>query len=248
MPLQRLAWLFLTLLLSTSAQAQELFIFGDDNYPPVIYLNKQQQTSGVLPQALEYFRKASGDNFTLKLYPWKRAYANAESGKGGVIGLSKTPPRELIFDFSEPIYNDNINVVVLIGSEFAFESLADLSGRKIGAQAGASYGSAVDAAIETQVIKVERDQSHNSRLKKLLHGRIDAAFIGNGQAGLDQLLEADPQLSKSRKRFIVLPNPLSHDPLYLAFPKSMAMQNFLTRFNQALLEGRSKGQLPPLTE
>ena len=246
MPMQLLAWLFLSLLLSGTSQARELLIFGDDNYPPVIYLNSQEQPSGVLPEALEYFRKTSDDSFTLKLYPWKRAYANAVSAKGGVIGISKTPSRELIFDFSEPIYNDNINVVVLKGHEFVFQSLKDLGGKKIGAQSGASYGSAVDAAIESKLIQVERDQSHNSRLKKLLHGRIDAAFIGNGQAGLNLLLEADPQLNKSREQFIVLPNPLSHDPLYLAFPKSMAMQSLLIRFNQALRQGRIKGELAPI--
>lgn len=226
-------------LCSTASLADPIKIFGDENYPPVIYLDAQQQPAGVLIDVLQQFERATGEQLDLQLYPWKRAYVSAEYAKGGVIGVSKNAPRELVFDFSDPIYNDDINIVVRKGSEFPFNNLNDLHGKKIGAQSGASYGAEADIAIESQLFEVERDQSQISRLRKLLHGRIDAAFIGNGHAGLDQLLDADPELKAQRAEFVILSKPLTRDELYLAFSKSLHMQDFLARFNQVMRDAKA---------
>ena len=237
--LNTLLGLLLASLCSAASLAEPIKIFGDENYPPVIYLDAQQQPTGVLVEVLHQFERATGETLDLQLYPWKRAYVSAEYAKGGVIGVSKTAPRELAFDFSEPIYNDDINVVVHKGREFPFTSLSDLHGKKIGAQSGASYGAEADIAIESQLFEVERDQSQVSRLRKLLHGRIDAAFIGNGHLGLSQLLDDDPELKAHRDEFVILSQPLTRDALYLAFSKSLHMQDFLTRFNQVMREARA---------
>lgn len=219
---------------SSLAHAEELLIYGDENYRPVIYLNDQGQPVGLLADVVKNYQAVSAEQVSLRLYPWKRAYANAEKATGGVIGLSKTAARLQLFDYSAPIYDDNINIVVLKGREFPFSTLSDLSGRKIGVQLGASYGSEVDAAIEDGTIMVEADVNHFSRMKKLLYGRIDAAFIGNGRFGLQVLLASDPQLAEHQDEFVILEQPLIHDQLYLGFAKSMHQQEFLERFNKVL--------------
>jgi polar amino acid transport system substrate-binding protein len=232
--------------LSVAAHAIDIKVFGDENYPPVIYRESAGQAGGVLPEVLRYVAKATGKPIELQLFPWKRSYTNAEMGLGGVIGVSKTDARMALFDFSEPIYEDNISVVVLRGHEFPFTGLADLKGKLIGTQLGASFGTEVDAAIDGGRIQVERELSHVSRMKKLLHGRIDAAFIGNGQVGLEGLIASDPELAANRDKFVALPTPLARDPLYLAFRKSMLMTSYLAEFNRALAEARSKHLLPGL--
>ena len=215
--------------------AEEVIIFGDNDYRPVIFRDAQGQSAGILSEVLRQFAQDSGTQVTIKLYPWKRAYTNAEKGLGGVIGVSRTPERMKRFDFSAPIYDDSINVVVLKGKEFPFNSLADLKGKIIGVQSGASYGSEVDAAIQSGQLSVEADQGHISRLNKLLHGRIEAAFIGNGQRGLQALLESDSRLAVNKDQFVVLPKPLAHDLLYLGFAKTMNKQALLDRFNRWLI-------------
>jgi ABC-type amino acid transport substrate-binding protein len=151
-----------------------------------------------------------------------------------------------IFDFSAPIYDDSINVVVLKGKEFPFNSLADLEGKIIGVQSGASYGSEVDAAIQSGKLTVEADQGHISRLNKLLHGRIEAAFIGNGQRGLQALLESDTRLAANKDQFVVLPRQLAHDLLYLGFAKTMNKQVLLENFNRWLIEAQENQTIDQL--
>jgi polar amino acid transport system substrate-binding protein len=245
-----LLWILLATPLATQVQASEtstITVFADENYPPVIYRDQQQPT-GFLADVLHYVAKAQGQPIQLILYPWKRAYVSAEYGKGGVVGVSKTAPRELLFDFSAPIYHDDILVVVMKGHEFAFENLNDLHGKKIGAQLGASYGTEADILINSQTLNVERDQSQTARLGKLLRGRIEAAFIGNGQAGLDALLNSDPELKAHRDEFVALHTPLTRDTLYLAFNKGMHMQDYLQRFNQTLKQARIEHKLPELAD
>ena len=238
--------LALLLAASGSVRADELKVFGDESYSGVIYRDAQGQAQGPLPNVLNYYAKVSGNAVTIELSPWKLAYSAALAGRGGVIGLSKTPERLLQFDYSAPVYYDDVVLVVLKGKEFPYEQLTDLRGKKIGAQLGASFGSAMDLAITQGVLQVERDQRHGARLKKLLHGRIDAAVIGNGREGLDWLVESDPELQGQRARFVVLPRPFVRRYLHLGFIKTMGQRAMLDEFDRVLREGRLRGELPAL--
>jgi polar amino acid transport system substrate-binding protein len=227
--------------------ADKLIIYGDDAYAPVIYA-KQGQVAGILPALFARLAKSTGDSYELVLLPWKRALREAERGQGGITNLSWNQERAKLFDFSDPIYDDDIQLVVLKGRAFAFADLSDLQGKTLGGLSGASYGEVVDKAIAAGLIRVERDPSQVSRLKKLLLGRMDAAIVGNGMAGLDTLLSADEQLSANRDKFSVLPQPLVRDPLYLAFAKSMQMKPALERFNKALAALKSSDEYRQLVE
>lgn len=224
----------LTLLhISGRAHAENLLVYGDEVYPPVIYMERGKP-AGILPAIFGELEKETGDNYELVLVPWKRALYEASFGNGGITNFSWNKDRASAYDFSESIYNDDIQLIVLKGREFDFKELADLKGKRVGGAAGASYGDEVDQAIEAGVIKVDRDPHQLSRLRKLLLGRIDVAFIGNGNAGFEQLLASDPDLSANRSKFVVLPKPLVRDPLFLAFEKSMNKKSALERFNKAL--------------
>lgn len=227
-----LSWLSLV---SAAYGANEIDVSGDDNYPPIIFLN-QQQPDGALPAILNEIGKQTGLRFRLQLYPWKRAYQTAVSGKSGLIGVSRNQEREQLFDFSEPLYFDDINLIAIKSRPVNFNSFDDLQNRRIGAQNGASFGEQADKEIAARHIELERDDSASSRLKKLLAGRLDLAIIGNGRAGLELLLKSDAMLNASRDQFVILARPLNQDPLYLAFPKAMKMQATLARINQAVLQ------------
>lgn len=115
-------------------------------------------------------------------------------------------------------------------------------------QLGASYGSEVDAAIGAGRILVEADQTHVARMRKLLHGRVDAAFLGNGRLGLKALLESDPELAAHQARFVILERPLVRDALYLGFAKSMNKRTLLAEFDRALQAARSQKRLSGLID
>ena len=218
------------------AQAQvpaQVLLYGDDNYPPVIY-QQGSETHGVLADLLRFVARDIRLPITLELYPWKRAYSLAAQGKAGIIGVSWNEERAQQFDYSDPIYRDDINVVVMKGREFAFARPQDLAGKRVGGQIGASYGNEADLALARADVVLERDTDQRARLRKLRAGRIDCALIGNGAEGFRQLISSDPELQARADDFVVLPVPLARDTLFLAFAKSQRMQPFLAQFNASL--------------
>ena len=222
--------------------AETLTILGDDAYPPIVHL-KAGKPAGVLPAILARAEKMTGDRYEIRLSPWKRAYDLAQRGEGGLIGVSYTKERAAFFDYSRPLYDDNILIVTLKGRSFPYSKLSDLKGKVIGGVNGASYGEEVDEAIAKGLFTVERDVSQAGRLRKLLADRLDAAFIGNGQAGFDNIVGSSEELRANRDRFTILPVALTKDPLHLAFAKSMGKRAALDRFDAALEQLQKSGEL-----
>jgi ABC-type amino acid transport substrate-binding protein len=222
--------------------AATVTVMGDDAYPPVAYL-ENGTPKGILVDILKKVEKITQDTYEVKLFPWKRSYELAARGEGGILGLSYTEERSKNFDYSRPLYEDNIQIVVLSGHAFSYSTLADLKGKKIGGVNGASYGQEVDEAIAKGLFSVDRDVSQIGRLKKLLVGRLDAAFIGNGQVGFDKLLNSAPELKNARNKFEILPVPLTKDQLHIAFAKSMNQKDVVERFDKAIDKLKKSGEL-----
>ncbi len=215
------------------ARAENLVVYGDDAYAPVIHL-VDGRPSGFLADLLRAAEAHSGDRYELRLVPWKRAYEMALRGQGGLIGVSATSERRERFDFSRPVYRDAIHVVVLNGREFEVRGLEDLRGRLIGGVIGASYGQTVDQAISNGLFRMDRDVGQPNRLRKLLAGRLDAALIGNGELGFEMAIDSQATLRSQRERFVMLPTPLVSDPLHLAFPKQLNQVGAIARFDAAM--------------
>ncbi len=218
-----------------TALAEKIVIYADEAYPPVIYLD-HDKIKGIFPDLFARLSKDTGDTYEFILVPWKRALQESMHGKGGITNFSLTKERANLYDFSEPIYTDSLQLVVIKGHEFAFKDVLDLKGKIVGGNAGASFGEEVDQAITDGVFVMERDPHQLSRMLKLLHGRMDVAIIGNGIESFELLLSSNPELAKNRSKFIILPHPLTNDFLHLAFIKSMNMKPALTRFNKALID------------
>lgn len=232
---------------STQLHAENLLVFGDDSYFPVVHV-KGGQPAGVLPAILKAAQAITGDTYVLQLSPWKRAYELAARAEGGVIGVSFNTERAKNFDFSKPIYDDDIQIVTLKSHPLVYNTLDDLRGKVIGGVLGASYGDDVDKAIADGLFTVDRDVGQAGRLRKLLAQRLDAAFIGNGAAGLEGVLNSVEELRANRDKFRVLPKPLTRDPLHLAFAKTMKKQAALARFDAAIEKMRKSGQLKRLSD
>lgn len=224
------------------AQAETLVVLGGDSFAPTSYLDRGQP-AGTLIDILKKVAEKTGDHYEIRLYPWKRAYEYAVRGEGAIVGLSMTPPRQEIFDFSEPLQHNELQLVVVKGSEFPFARLSDLKGRNIGGGSGVSYGPEVDSAIASGVFVMVSDTDASARLQKVLLGTLDAAIIGHGMPGLDWLVKSHPRLQARRDELTVLPKPLARDPLYLATAKTMQKKDALERLNKALVELQRSGQL-----
>jgi len=229
-----------------ACHAEAIVVFGNEYKPPKILL-KNNVPSGILVDILQSIGKETGQTFDIRLYPWKRALHLAVEGHGGIVSISMTRERLQLFDFSDPIYYDQILLVTKKGKEFHYESMMDLKGKTLGTPYGASYGDEFEAA-KNVVFKIDEDSTSIQRLKKLLAGRIDVALINPGYAALLKTLHDDPELSARASEFAVLEHPFRNDPNYLAFPKSMHMQVFLSKFNQALHNAEKQGVIQKIID
>jgi polar amino acid transport system substrate-binding protein len=238
----RALWVLCLGWVAAGLHAETLVVFGGDTFAPSTYL-LQGKPAGNLVDILKKVSEKTGDTYQIRLYPWKRAYDYALRGDGAILGLSMTPERQELFDFSEPIYYNELQLVVVKGNEFAYNKFEDLKDRSVGGGTGVSYGPEVDQAIASGAFVLDRDSDATARLQRVLVGQLQVAIIGHGMQGLEYLVQGHPRLSKRRGELSVLPKPLARDPLYLAAPKGMQKKEVLARFSKALHELQRSGQL-----
>ncbi|MES2947996.1 MAG: transporter substrate-binding domain-containing protein [Pseudomonadota bacterium] len=244
--LRALVWMA-SLAVGASAWAADVDVFGSDYSIPKAYV-QNGENKGVLVDILKYVdERLPHHQFTVKLAPWSRAYKSAVDGEGGIVGISKTAEREVLFDYSESLYTDNVMIVVLAGKAFDFKGVADLHGKTIGIGRRGSYGDAFDNAHKAGLFRLEEDSGPDSRLRKLLAGRMDGGLFNGGTAGFLQVLQQDRELYAQRDKFEVLPVPLKIDPNYLAFAKGMHQQDLLNEVNKILRLGHANGDLARIT-
>jgi polar amino acid transport system substrate-binding protein len=189
-------------------------VFGSDNLPPKCWSENGKPRGYAIDAAAEALRRA-GFTVDVKLEPWIRAIEDTKAGRGFITHFSKTPERERLFDFSHPLVYDRIVVVVRKGSEFPFAGMPDLAGKTVGVLRGVAYGGGWTAALPS--FTQEEDTDAAARLGKLTRGRLDAAVLSSGAAGLKI---ASEQAGLDPAQFSILPVPILDDPNYLALAKS----------------------------
>lgn len=247
-----LALLLFLLLPAQPSLAEEIRITGNEARAPKIFNDRNGAAQGILVEIMRHVQQETGYNFTYTLYPWARAYKSAVNGEAGIIGLSVSKERQAIFDYAnEPLFYDELVLVVKAGKEFPFSSISDLTGKSIGVCRGCSYGEAYEQAVRDKVFEPVQGDTPTAQLAMLLVDRIDAVLIPVGRAGLEDALRgksAGIDLLKHRDKFVILPKPFARDPNYLAFAKSMEKRKLLARVDQVLKKGHESGAIQRLTD
>lgn len=236
------------LLFGTGAFGEEITILGNDYSAPKIYMDGETP-AGILTDIVAYLDQQMPDyQLTIKLYPWVRAYENAVEGNGGIIGLSMTAERLKLFDYSEPVYYDEVVIVVLKGQEFPFNAIEDLQGKTIGIGRGGSFGEEYEKAKQAGLFTIEEDSGPVMRLKKLLAKRMDCAFINPGEPALRYTVKQDKELLQHKEEFVILSRPFKRDPNFLGFSKKMGMTDFLQAFNAELKKAYESGAIQKIID
>lgn len=221
--------------------AEEIVILGNGYKIPKIYL-EEGEPRGILIDIADYVDQQMEEyTFKFQLYPWPRAYQGALRERGGIIGLSKTRERLAVFDYSDPVFYDDVIIVVKRGREFSFNTITDLENKVVGIGRGGSFGDDFEQGKRAGLFIVEEDNGPISRLRKVLAGRLDCALLSPGISSFYQLAAQDDILSKRIDDFVILPKPFKRDPNFLGFKKSLKMQPFLQEFNQVLKTGYENG-------
>ena len=205
----------------------------DADNPPFMF-SRGGYALGLYPALLRSALGRCHPNVRVEARPWKRAFVEIDKAQAGVGGLYKNAERLAKYDFSDPIYAENIAVYYRRARPLVFHSVTDLYGKTVGVLRGWTYGDVFDAAVRAGSIVVEEVSSDRSNFLKLKDGRVDAvlAVEESGKVNL-----AAPEIFGIDQA----PTYLASYPVHLAFNKRAAKTELLACFNKALLDMKRDG-------
>jgi polar amino acid transport system substrate-binding protein len=217
----------LLVLASTFVAAQEAVrIEVDDGNPPFMYA-RGGKAAGLYPALLRAVFDTMHVPLALDAKPWRRALTELDAGTVGVGGIYKTEERARKYDYSEPLFVEQIVVCDNRRKPVGFKALPDLYGKRIGLLNGWSYGDTFDQVRKAGRLIGEEVRTDALNFAKLQLGRLDAVLIIKEAAAV--LLEDGnyPEVQCAAE-------PLVQNPTYLAFHKNAHRQELLQAFDKAL--------------
>jgi polar amino acid transport system substrate-binding protein len=208
----------------------------DESNPPFMYKDKGSgDVLGLYPAIVEALFDKVGEDVSVVAYPWKRLLLLSEVGEVGVAGIYKNSKRQLIYDYSDPIYEERIVVFMRHDGVFPFQAVEDLKEKRIGVIRGWSYGDSFDSARKNNLFVTENSISDEYNFKKLALGRLDCVLaIDLSGELLLQKLELQNDIVASRIPLIV-------NPTYIAFSKESNKGNLIQMLNNAITELKAEG-------
>lgn len=169
----------------------------------------------VLP-LLNLLAQAAGWRWDLQFAPMARVLALLERGDCLAFGLGRTPARDGLLAFSDPLFSSRVWPVYRRGRALQVRSLADLQGRTVCLSRAASYGAQVDAAKGRDFRVEYADGDPRSRLRMLLADRCDVALMTHRSAdpaALERRLREEGGLPL---QVDIGPVPLVSEPVHIA--------------------------------
>lgn len=234
MPARRLALVLAGACCAASA-APSIYITTDRTVPAVIVLRATSQPT--LIERVHDVATRAGIAYTIRQYPWKRAYAVAlERQDGCVYATSRTPEREAQFKWIGPLYERTWVLAGRAGQDYQVRTLDDARKYRIGTFAG----DAGHEYLRSRGFNVDPAQVDNANPPKLLLGRIDLWVSATSSNG--------PEFYPYYPHAIVPVLKFNTVGLYLACNKGVP-DEVVTRMNAAVVAmHRDLGRMERRTE
>jgi len=126
-----------------------LIVATDATFPPMEMVDRNKQIVGFDIDLLNAAAKEAGFKVEFKNTAWDGIFAGLPAGKYDAVisSVTITPERLKVYDFSEPYIN--AGQVLVVAKTLKVNSLAQMKGKKVGAQIGTT------GAMETKKAGVE---------------------------------------------------------------------------------------------
>jgi polar amino acid transport system substrate-binding protein len=136
---------------------------------------KTNGLTGAMIDIAHAVARRAGFPISLAVTPFSALIPSITARKIDMIAAAmlRTPEREKVVAFSEPVYAYGGAVVARTGDGLAYTSLADLKGLRVGAQVGTRFVEQLDKA---GVSGVKTYDSLSDILRDLRLGRLDVAY------------------------------------------------------------------------
>ncbi len=202
-------------------------------YSPYIKETKNGKIDGIAVRRVNEAFCRMGQNISLNMRPWKRAYSEAQSNMADAIfTIFKTPERELLFDFSKNYIVIQKNILAVRKASQKMTStpndLSELKKYELDYVRGYSLGSKLDN-IKGKYIPLNGASTDPSMLiRKLLKSRFDALILDKSV-----LIYNLNNLDLKNDVRIIAP-PVQEVPSYIAFPKKRGLAGVRDQFDKAI--------------
>lgn len=210
-----------------------------DNYPPYT-ITEGGKVSGIFAEVLDASLKKSGASVQYEVIPWARATAMTEAGEVMAnVPLFKTPEREVIFAYSDPVVDATNKIFIRKGGKIPvdlnWKTYADFKPYKFGGTAGYWY----EEGFKKAGVPLELVTKDEQNVQKLAAGRIDA-FIADELAGWTLIKKILPG---KEGEFTTVNKPESVSPLHVISGKKTANSaKFIEAVNDGLKKLKASGE------
>jgi polar amino acid transport system substrate-binding protein len=169
----------ISVLLSGYAFAEKVTL-GNGEWKP--YQSKDLKEGGFCTDVVKKAFKKAGIDTEFKWYgdSWKRAYFDAKNNTmdGTLVWAYKKERADEMYYSKGAVLSGKKDYIFFLKSGKQFNTPEDIKGSRMGGVLGYTYGDKVDALINSGEIKIQRTDSDNVNVKKLLLGRIDCLIAG----------------------------------------------------------------------
>ncbi len=218
----------------TSVSAEELTVAAAELAP---HAGQQVPNKGWVPRLLSYALAERGYKTNVVFMPFRRALSSAQQGKVHAMApLYKSPAREQLMIFSEPLAYSQTAIFYHHQKPIAFEQVANLARLKIAVMRGARVSDEFDRASE--IIKVEVS-SYEQLVRMLVARRVDG-LVGEEFVVRNAMLTA----GISEQVLVQADQPLATQGLYAAVSKQLPNAIALVEaINEGVNAARDSGAL-----
>lgn len=232
-------WLLSCLLSAMAAcAAPPILVNVDEANPPFMY-GQHGKAMGIYPALINAAFADMKIPVLVEAKPWKRAFAEIDTGRAGVGGLYKNAERLEKYDYSDQLFVEKLVVYFNANKPIAFGGIEDLRGRRIGVIRGWSYGDDFDRLRRSGAFTAEEVASDQQNFAKLASERLDAVIA---------ISEPGSTLAPRFANIRAATTPLALNPTFLAFSKSANRRALLQQFDQSLKKLQRSGEYQRIIE
>ncbi len=232
----------LALSLSTLLSA-ETITFANGEWAP--YMSPKLKNAGYVSDIVVQAYKEEGIDVKWVFLPWKRGFEEAKNGAyQGTAIWGYNEERAKDFLYTDTVLNLETAFFIQKDSDFFWNTISDLKGKKLGGIIGYAYG--IEDAEKAGDVKISRISKPEGNYKKLAAGRLDAV-LEDTQVGLKSIhkMGYDGKIVpyskplKSRKYSVIISKQVPNaERLIKAFNKGLKKLQDSGRFDAILKAAR----------
>lgn len=224
---------------TVSATKTKLVIASDATWPPMEFLDENKNIVGFAPDMLKAISAATGVEIEVRSTAWDGIFAGLSAGSYDVIcsSLTITEERKKAMDFSDPYLNAG-QVLVVAKTTTGVTTIADLAGKKVGAQIGTT--GALEIAKVPTVTLASYDEV-GLAFEDLAIGRISGVVSDNPIAADFAL-----QNPKFKDSLMIVGKPFTDE--WLGMAVRPGDKKTLTILNEGLAKIKASGELDAIAD